>query len=241
MFRLLALAYGLAAYVAFQVTVLLLVGLSGRLMEAPAAPDAVAAIGRALLIDLLLIAAFDVQHGMFARPCFRVWWTRVVPPQLERATFVLAAALTLGALSWQWRAIPIAVWTVDTPAMRDALAAAFWISWAAVVVASFLANHVELVGLHRMLFRAPEEAGAALRPPGSPALRHPIYIGFLVMFWSAPDMTLDRLVLAAGFTASVLADILRAEGGASIRALAEAWRKRRDPAPSADQVVPGVM
>jgi protein-S-isoprenylcysteine O-methyltransferase Ste14 len=67
----------------------------------------------AVAIDAGLLALFAVQHTVMARPGFKRWLTRVVPGPAERATFVLAASLTLALLFWAWR--PAAGLTLSGP------------------------------------------------------------------------------------------------------------------------------
>ena len=92
--RTLALVYGVASYLIFLASFLYAVGFAG---------------------NLLLL--FAVLHSVMARPAFKRWWTRSVPPPVERSTYVLVSSLLLGLLFWQWRPIPAVVWHIENPTM----------------------------------------------------------------------------------------------------------------------------
>src|SRR5262249_42254014 len=69
-------------------------------------------------------------------------------------------------------------------------------------------GHAELLGLAPAwrFFRGRPERPAAFRTPGAYRfVRHPLMLGTLLLFWAAPVMTADRLLLAASMTADVLA------------------------------------
>lgn len=74
----------------------------------PSAPFA-----EAVIIDLLLLGAFAIQHSVMARPGFKAVWTRIVPRSVERSTYVLLSSLFLGLMCWQWRPIPATVCDVS--------------------------------------------------------------------------------------------------------------------------------
>jgi protein-S-isoprenylcysteine O-methyltransferase Ste14 len=162
------------------------------------------------LIDIGLIALFGLQHSVMARPAFKRWWTRFVPPPIERSVFVLAASVALIILFLGWRPINAIVWSVNPithPIIVDAIWLVFWIGWATVLISTFLINHFELFGLQQAWFNLRG------RQPERPELRqplfykwvaHPLYAGFFLAFWAAPEMTAGHLLLAAGVSVYML-------------------------------------
>jgi protein-S-isoprenylcysteine O-methyltransferase Ste14 len=208
-----ALLYGLAAYLAGLLSLLYLIGFLADLVV-PASVD----IGRAASwpeaagVDLVLLGLFGVQHSVMARRSFKQWWTRFIPGAVERSTYVLATSAVLALLFWQWRPIstPLA-WKVDSPAAVQALAVLFWSGWVLALTSTFLINHFELFGLQQVFMR--------LRGGGMPAMqfrtplfyrlvRHPLYLGLLLGFWSAPAMSAGHLLFAASTSAYILLGIL---------------------------------
>src|SRR6185369_6419627 len=142
----LSLLYGFAAYVFFLGTFLYAVGFVGNLWV-PKSIDSGAQgpLAGALIVNLHLLALFAVQHSVMARKSFKRWWTRVVPPVVERSTYVLASTLALALLLWQWRPIaePV-VWNVESALGAQLLWAVFWLGWALLLLSTFLINHFEL-------------------------------------------------------------------------------------------------
>jgi protein-S-isoprenylcysteine O-methyltransferase Ste14 len=208
----LALLYGATAYAFFLASFLYAIGFVGNLLV-PTSVDsgAVAPLGTALVIDLLLLALFALQHSVMARRGFKRWWTRIVPVSLERSTYVLAASAALALLLWQWR--PIAeplVWSVQHPAGVALLHAVFWLGFTVALASTFMIDHFELFGLRQVWSRL--VGRAAPRPQFStPGLyrhvRHPLYLGLLLGFWATPTMTAGHLLFAAGSTAYILLGI----------------------------------
>jgi protein-S-isoprenylcysteine O-methyltransferase Ste14 len=165
MSRALALTYGVASYLLFLAAFLYMVGFVGNLLvpksidSGPEGP-----LPTSLLIDTVLLLLFAVPHSVMARPAFKRWWTRLVPPPVERSTYVLVSSLTLGLLFWQWRPIPTTIWNVTSPAGRLLLAAVFWAGWAVVLGSTFLIDHFDLFGLRQVFLFA---SGRPYTPPGS--------------------------------------------------------------------------
>jgi protein-S-isoprenylcysteine O-methyltransferase Ste14 len=208
--KILAVAYGLICYSLFLAVFLYAIGfVDGIFVPKTVDSGAAAPLIPSLAIDGVLLAIFALQHSIMARPAFKARWTKIVPPPLERSTFVLAASLALALLFWQWRPMPALVWKASDPA-----ASILWglnaVGWATVLTSTFVLNHFELFGLSQVWAYATGKptAPAEFRTPLYYRLvRHPIYLGFVVAFWAAPVMSLGHLVFAAGGTGYILVGI----------------------------------
>ncbi len=164
----------------------------------------------ALAIDAGLLMLFATQHSVMARPWFKERWTRIVPPALERSTFVLFASLALGLLCWQWRPIGGVVWSVEAPAARAVLWAVFAFGWLQVLGVTFVINHFDLFGLRQVwlqLVGRPYTRVPLATPGPYRLVRHPLYLGFLLAFWAAPTMKVAHLVFAVATTLYMLVAI----------------------------------
>jgi protein-S-isoprenylcysteine O-methyltransferase Ste14 len=199
-------------YVFFLCTFAYAIGFAGGLFV-PKTIDsgAPAPLIEALAVNILLLGIFAVQHSVMARRGFKRWWTRIVPPAIERSTYVLAATLALAYLLKEWRPIaePV-IWRVENPAAVNAIWAIFWLGWGVLLLATFLINHFELFGLRQVFSRLegreiPEQEFRT--PYIYKYVRHPIYLGFILGFWAAPVMTAGHLMFAAGATGYILVGI----------------------------------
>ncbi len=164
----------------------------------------------AVLINALLLSVFAVQHSVMARRGFKQWWTRIVPAYVERSTFVLAASLALALLLWQWRPIPQVIWDLRGTVGATVLQVLFWLGWAILLLSTFLINHFELFGLHQTWahLRKGEVPQQAFRTPALYLLvRHPLYLGFVISFWSAPVMTVGHLLFSIATTGYIFVGI----------------------------------
>lgn len=221
--RVAAFVYGSACYAVFFATFLYAIGFTGNVVV-PKSMDsgATGALSGALLIDAILLAAFALQHSIMARPAFKSAWTRIVPEPIERSTYVLASSVALAVLFWQWRPLGGVVWQIDAPTARLALHAVCAVGWLTVLASTFLINHFDLFGLRQVWLYLRDEPYTPL-PFRTPALyrwvRHPLYVGWLLAFWSTPTMTATHLVFAVATTAYILVaiqleerDLIRAHG-----------------------------
>ena len=206
--RLSFLVYGVASYVVFLATFLYAIAFVGgfavpRRLDGPLEGS----LASALAIDAALLAIFAVQHSVMARRWFKDRWTRIVPPALERSTYVLAASLALMLMFWQWRPIGLEVWTVQASAARDVMWTLFVGGWLTVLAVTFLINHFDLFGLRQvwLAFTGQPYTRVSFRTPlPYRYVRHPLYFGFLLAFWMTPTMTLAHLVFALATTAYIV-------------------------------------
>jgi methanethiol S-methyltransferase len=209
--RLIAFLYGIVAYLVFLVAFLYAMGfVSGLVVPKTIDGGPAAPVTEALIVNLLLMSLFAVQHSVMARPQFKAWWTQFVPKSIERSTYVLLASLALALLLWQWRPIPTVVWQISEPHLALALTVIEFLGWLIVLSSTFLINHFELFGLHQV---ANNLAGRSMPAPRFRAplfyklVRHPIYLGFIIAFWATPTMTAGHLLFAAVTTAYIFVGI----------------------------------
>jgi protein-S-isoprenylcysteine O-methyltransferase Ste14 len=211
--RVLTALYGVSTYLFFLATFCYLIGFVENRFVArtldtggPASPT-----GRAAMINLTLLGLFAVQHTIMARIAFKRWWTRIIPPQIERSTFVLLSTAILALMVWQWRPMPEVVWQVDGPTAAVALEALSMLGWGIVLLSTFLIDHFELFGLRQTLAfalgRAPKRTVFTERSLYR-WVRHPLMTGFLVAFWAAPVMTQGHLLFAVANTVYILFGVM---------------------------------
>jgi methanethiol S-methyltransferase len=161
----------------------------------------------ALLIDVALLGIFGVQHSVMARQGFKTWWTQFIPQPVERSTYVLFSSLCLIALFYLWQPIGGTVWTVRNPTGVAILYTLFALGWLLVPATTFLINHFDLFGLRQvwLYLRDKEYIQLKFATPGLYRyVRHPLYVGWLLAFWSIPTMTVTHLAFAVVTTVYIL-------------------------------------
>jgi protein-S-isoprenylcysteine O-methyltransferase Ste14 len=212
MSRIAAMLFAILAYAIFFATFLYLIVFVGDFVFAELTVDngPGGAPVTASIIDVGLIALFGLQHSVMARQGFKRWWLKIVPPPIERSVYVLASSVLLMFLFLVWRPIGSIVWSVNPithPLINDLIWIAFWVGWLTVLLSTFLINHFELFGLQQAWYylRGRDADPPMLRQPLLYKwVRHPLYLGFFLAFWAAPEMTVGHLLLAAGLSIYML-------------------------------------
>jgi len=206
-------AYGVGAYVIFLLTFLYAIGFVsnwGVSLTIDGTPGAAGGGLGAWIVNAGLLWLFAVQHSLMARPAFKRVWTRIVPAVIERSTYVLVSSLMLMLLFGRWTPIPFVVWDLGLNPLGFALEMLSFAGWALVLLGTIQIGHFELFGLKQVFLHA---RGEELPPPKFRVpflyrwVRHPIYLGFLLAFWSTPRMTLGHLLFAALTSGYVLVAI----------------------------------
>lgn len=203
--------YGVACYGIFFITFLYAIGFVGNLWV-PKSIDATptAPFVTSLVIDVLLLGLFAVQHSVMARPAFKRAWTRIVPKELERSTYVLFSSLALIALFAFWQPLGGTIWRVENSVGQLALYSICVLGWSLVLVATFLINHFDLFGLRQVTLYLMGREYSPVKFKNTLLynnVRHPIYLGFILAFWATPVMTATHLLFALATTGYILIGI----------------------------------
>jgi protein-S-isoprenylcysteine O-methyltransferase Ste14 len=209
--KFLFLLYGIIAYLIFFVTFCYAVGFVSTLLvpkhidSAPQSP-----LSYALLVNAGMLTLFALQHSVMARPAFKRWWTKFVPEPIERSTYILLASLCLILLFWYWEPIGGVVWQVESESLQILLKSLCLFGFSIVLIVTFMINHFDLFGLRQVWYYATGKKYEPLSfktPFFYKYVRHPLYLGFLIAFWSTPLMTFAHLFFALMTTGYVLTAI----------------------------------
>ncbi|ETW23189.1 methanethiol S-methyltransferase [Mycobacterium gastri] len=239
--RVLVVGYGAICYLIFVAAFLYAIGFVGNLLVPRTIDNGItASTSEAVVVDVVLLGLFAVQHSVMARPWFKSRWTRVVPATVERSTYVLLSSLLLLLLFWQWRTMPAVIWAVSWPPAKLLVQGLFWLGWVIVFTSTFMINHFDLFGLRQVYLAARERTYTHLEFRTTMLyrlVRHPIMLGFIVAFWATPTMTAGHLLFAVMTTGYILVALPLEEHDLS-RSLGDDYRRYRNRVP---MLIPGLL
>lgn len=206
--RLTFFLYGIICYLIFFATFLYAIGFVGNLIV----PKAIdygfqGGTSAALIVDLLLLFLFAIQHSVMARQGFKKWWTKIVPKQIERSTYVLFSSLVLILLFYFWRPMTGTIWNASETLLTPVLITIYFLGWFIVLTGTFLINHFNLFGLQQVYHNLKNREiphPKFVTPLYYKFVRHPLMLGFMIAFWATPVMTLGHLLFALATTGYIL-------------------------------------
>jgi len=206
--RVISFFYGIIAHIGFLLVFLYLIGFLGN-FAVPKSIDSgqTEPFSQALLINLVLLGIFGIQHSVMARQGFKQWWTKIVPPHIERTTYVLISDLLVVLLLWQWSPMTGVIWDVEHTLGRLALWGLFGVGWLMIVLASVMTDHFDLSGTRQVYLHLQGKDYVPLKFKATGLykyIRHPLMLGWITAFWSTPHMTVGHLVFAVGTTIYIL-------------------------------------
>lgn len=203
--------FGVVSYLVFFVAFVYAIGFLAEIIVPKSInTGAESGFGRSLLINLILLGLFAIQHSLMARPFFKRWFTQYVPVHIERSIYVLLSSLLLLLLYWLWQPMTTVIWQVDSAAGQGILWAVFAFGWLIVFLSTFMINHFDLFGLRQIWLHLRDRPYQSI-PFQTRALyrfvRHPIMLGFIIAFWATPLMTHGHLLFSVMTTLYIVVGI----------------------------------
>ena len=194
----------------------------------------VRSVGISIFVNAGLVLGFGLHHSLTARSSFKRWWTRWIPEPIERATYVYMTSLITFLVVFYWSPIPITLWRIDSTAGTFAILMAYAAMWLMMVVSTFNFGHFGFMGLRQAWDRFLDRPAASVPFTARylySLVRHPISLGWMLMPWLTPRMTIGQLVWASSVTLYVLV-ATKFEEDDLIREIGDDYLKYRNSVPT---------
>jgi protein-S-isoprenylcysteine O-methyltransferase Ste14 len=144
----------------------------------------------AVLIDLVLFTIFALHHSLFARDAIKRAVVRAVPERAIRSVYVWVSSALLMAVCEGWRPVGGTIYAAAAP-LSVLLAAVQIAGLLLTAIGARAIDPLELAGIHPTRGDHDLVVGGVYR-----LVRHPLYLGWLLMVFATPHLTGDRLLFA---------------------------------------------
>jgi protein-S-isoprenylcysteine O-methyltransferase Ste14 len=168
-----------------------------------------------LLFDTFLCLLFFAQHSLMARKPFRQWLKTFLPSPYYGAFYAIASGIAVLVLVVFWQVSALTIFSLQG-FMRLLFRGVFVLAIAGVAWTVLSLGFFVNFRLQPMVddLRGKHSAVSLVTDRGPYRwIRHPLYLSSILMIWSNPDLTLDRLLFNLVFTIWVLIAILLEERG----------------------------
>ncbi|WP_371561009.1 methanethiol S-methyltransferase [Flavobacterium sp. Arc2] len=213
--KIISFIYGALAYLLFLFTILYAIGfLSNSFVPKSIDSGTETALLPSLLIDVLLLSVFAIQHSLMARPAFKKWITAFISPVIERSTYVLFSSLALLLMYWKWQPITAIVWKADNETIAVIITGVFLFGWLVALLSTFMINHFDLFGLKQIFDNLKDKIAPSSEFQTNylyKIVRHPIMLGYVIAFWATPVMTVGHLLFAVTTTLYIVVAVKHLE------------------------------
>lgn len=206
--KIMFLIYGVFSYFLFFGTVLYMMGFMVNFLVPKTIDSGVEMpLLTAFAVNLFWILLFGLQHTIMARPGFKERWTKIVPKPIERSSYVLISSLIMIGMFYFWQPMTGVIWSMESAMSTYAMYGFYMTGWVILFASTFIINHFDLFGLKQVYFNF------AGKTEGKPKFevkflyklcRHPLMLGWVMLFWATPVMTVGHLLFAAGMTVYIL-------------------------------------
>ncbi len=223
--KFLILLFGGISYVVFLIAFLYSIGFVGNFIV-PKNIDSGESGSFAILINIVLLSIFAIQHTIMARPGFKKWLATFLSPAAERSLFVLLSSGALLLMFWKWQPMTDIVWQIEGATYVMIVQIIFWAGWAIVFLSTFLISHFHLFGLLQVFENFKNQS---LSDPKFQKIffyklvRHPLMSGFIIAFWATDEMTQGHLLFAVVTTVYILLAVKYLEEKDLVRMHGEAY------------------
>lgn len=238
--RIIGFTYGILAFLVGAGANAYLAGFLGNIVVPKSIDSGTPeSVWSAALVNLGLLGLFGLQHSGMARSGFKRWLRHYIPDLLVRSTYVLLSGVVLAVLYTFWQPLPSVVWSVEGSSVQVVLWSLFGAGWILLAVASDSIDAFHLQGL-RQAYAYLKNAECSAPDFQTPGLyqytRHPLMLGFLIVFWATPHMTVGHLLFSLVMTLYIYVGIVFEER-ALLRAFGDRYRRYQRQTP---MLIPGV-